>query len=781
MIEKSSFLKKKMAVALVAIASFSSIGVSNAVYAEGTLEEIIVTTQRKAESLQDVPIAVTALSEATLEKTDTHDLSGIAVQVPGLTFSPFSPGQNIVSLRGASSSDDGAGTDSSVAIFIDDVYFGRVSNINPELFDLERIEVLRGPQGTLYGKNTIGGAINVISTRPNTEEFEGKIRIGLGNYSSRDVAAYASGPIGDNWAAKVSLSSRERDGWADNKVLNKEQKDDNRFAIRGQLLYAGDDFEALLSADFNDLDVGDIGRIPEASNYNGNAGGANPAVYRAGYEAFCGSVTDPKCVAGPVDGFAKLEAYGVSAKFTWNLTESTDLISISSYRNSSADWLMDSSGSPAVDQNNMFILADGRRSSIAPRPDAVFPDSAGGLVLGDRIKDETDQFTQEFRLVSELRDNFDFVVGLWYLYEDTDRAECFDLNDASNASDCLVTTGTRSERNLANDGSDYYRQVNETNNFAAYGQFDWDIIEQLTLTVGARYSYEEKSIDNTALDGDFVIIDETFYNSVKNDWSGFTPKVALNYRPIDTLNLYASVATGFKSGGFPAAPTTIVDTNPLDEETVINYEVGFKADATDTFRINGALYYADYTDLQIQSFGPRPDAPVNDFGRFETFNAGDASLYGIELESTWLVTDQFSLSGFIAWQNSEFGKTDIINSRCCANQDGQDLIRTPDLKFAITGDYVVPLSDGSELDFNVNYNFTGDQRGELEPYAIQPEFGLLSARAAWVSSNDALEIAIWGKNLTDEDYINHIYTIANSVTSVYGDPLTYGVTGTFRF
>ena len=137
----------------------------------GGLEEVIVVAQKRAQSLQEVPIAITALSSKQIENQDIRGLEGLARQVPGLTFAPFSPGQNIVSLRGASSNDDGAGTDNSVAMFVDDIYLGRVSNINPDLFDLERIEVLRGPQGTLYGKNTIGGAINVLTKKPNKEQF----------------------------------------------------------------------------------------------------------------------------------------------------------------------------------------------------------------------------------------------------------------------------------------------------------------------------------------------------------------------------------------------------------------------------------------------------------------------------------------------------------------------------------------------------------------------------------------------------------------------------------
>ena len=234
------------------------------------LEEVVVTAERRAENLQEVPNAITALSADTVERSDIHDLTDIATRIPGLTFSPFSPGPNIVALRGASSNNDGAGTDNSVAVFVDDVYLGRVSNINPEMFDIERVEVLRGPQGTLYGKNTIGGAINVVSTRPNTEEFEGKIRVNLGNYQRRDIAGLISGPLGEGWAGKASFSYRNREGWVNNVFLNKKQKDDNVQAFRGQLLYSADDFEAMFSADFNRLDIEDMARTPIATGEPGD-------------------------------------------------------------------------------------------------------------------------------------------------------------------------------------------------------------------------------------------------------------------------------------------------------------------------------------------------------------------------------------------------------------------------------------------------------------------------------------------------------------------------------
>ena len=705
------------------------------------LEEIVVTAERRAENLQDVPSAITALSTNTIEQADIHDLTDIATRIPGLTFSPFSPGQNIVALRGASSNDDGAGTDNSVAVFVDDVYLGRVSNINPEMFDTERIEVLRGPQGTLYGKNTIGGAINVVSTRPNIEALEGKLRVNVGNYERRDVAGLISGPLGDRWAAKASFSIRKRDGWVENVYLDKRQKDDDVIALRGQLLYGGDSLEALFSADFNRLDIEDMARTPIATGEPGD-----PAFWAAmvpGSHADLCAGRGAGCSAGPIDGYAKREAWGASLKLNWNAAAG-ELISITAYRENEADWNMDSTGTP-----------------VSPLP-PLFNQ------INDDILDRTEQFTQELRWVSGLGETVDAIAGLWFLTEKTDRTECFD-NDVL-PSDCTPTA----------DGgaTDWYRQVNETTSFAGFGQVDWRFADGFELTIGGRYSHDRKEIDNDAIAGDFVVINQTFSNSVSESWSAFTPKIALAWLPVDNATVYGAVSWGFKSGGFAAAPQGIEFTEPLDQEEALNYEVGVKADLGGNFRLNAALFFTEYQDLQIQTFGPLTAAAA--FGTFQTFNAGDAEILGAEIEATWILTDRLTLSGFYAWQDSEFGDTNIPGT-AFPDQSGQDLIRAPEHKFNLNADYIHPLANGGELAVNLSWRYTDDQRGELEPWAVQPEFDLFDARVSWTNGGGALEVAVWGRNLADEEYISHLYTIASSVVAVHGDPRMYGATVTYRF
>ena len=511
------------------------------------LEEITVVAQRRVENLQDVPIAISALSKAAIEKADIHDLTDIATRVPSLTYSPFSPGQNIIALRGVSSNDDGAGTDNSVAIFVDEVYLGRVSNINPEMFDIERAEVLRGPQGTLYGKNTIGGAINIVSTKPDTEQFSAKLRANLGNYERTDFAGLLTGPLTENIAGKFSFSYRNRDGWVDNVVLDKKQKDDDAQAYRGQLLYTSGDTEIMFTADYNRLDVEDMARIPQTQI----VGGLGPIVDQ--YNALCGN-RGPRCSTNPSDGFAKRDAWGVSLHVTHDFGIG-ELKSISAYRENEVDWEMDSVGV--------------------------------SIPLIDDIFDKTDQFTQELRW-SGNTDTVNYVFGFWYLNEQTNRFEVFDI---------------LADKNI--NGSDRYRQINETDSYAGFGQVDWLLTENVTLTVGGRYNYEKKEIVNDAVAGDFVVINQTFASAKEEVWTSFIPKISLTWQPRETMTVYGTIAKGFKSGGFPAAPTTIIDTEPLNQENALNYEIGFKSDLLDNLRLNTAFFYTEYEDLQIQSFGPR--------------------------------------------------------------------------------------------------------------------------------------------------------------------------------
>jgi iron complex outermembrane receptor protein len=703
-----------------------------------SLEEVTVTAQRRSESLQTVPIAITAVTAADMERKGVHELGTLAAQVPGLTFSPFAPGQNIVSLRGVSSNDDGAGTDNSVAVFVDDVYLGRVSNISPEMFDVDRVEVLRGPQGTLYGKNTIGGAINIISSRPNTTALDIKASADFGNYDRRNFSGLITGPLSGTWAGKLVVSTREADGWVKNVVLHTDEKNDDSRSVRGQLLRTGDSSELLLSADYQELQDEDMARVPlthVTNNLPFNALGA--------YQALCGT-NEPTCATNPYDGYARQFAYGTSAKLTEHFGPTSDLISITAFRRSYNQWSMDSLG-------------------------AVLP-------LASDVWDNTSQYSEELRWVSSSTDTIKYVGGLWFMREDTNRLRMFFLPSIDPNPD----------------DADRYRGIDRTTSEAAFGQVDWRFADLWTLSVGGRYSHDFKHIDNDAVHGPggaLDIIPNTFANERQAGWGKFTPKISVRYEPMSDLNLYATVSQGFKSGGFAASPTSLADTNPLRPEQATNYEFGVKAELSRRLRANLAVFDTHYKDLQIQSFGPPagciPGPATPCFGEFETFNAGTAEARGAELELSWLPLEDLTISATYGYLDAKFENLYLPNASVFTtvsgqtidlrDQSGQNMIRAPRNKGNLEIKYELPLGNRGMLEPSADYSYTGNQRGELEPYAIQPAYSLVNARLSWLSPQSEYEIALWGKNLADRAWIAHIYTIANEVFGVYGEPRTYGI------
>lgn len=751
--KKTSLLNSTTWIGLLALAGLSATSAQADNAAKGAaLEEITVTAERRSANLQEVPLAVTALSGQFIAKADIHTADDIATRVPGMTFSPFAPGQSVVSLRGISSNDDGAGTENSVAVFLDDVYLGRISNMSFELFDVERVEVLRGPQGTLYGKNAIGGAINVVSTKPG-DTFQAKIKATVGNYNRKDFAGVFSGPLSDSVSAKVSFSSRNRDGWVQNIFTGNKLKDENVQSVRGQLLWHGENTEVLLSADTMSLDQSDMARIPVR-----NAGAA-PGIVEA-HQALGG---DYKHSTNPQDGFARKGADGVSMKITHDFEGLGTLTSVTAYRESSSEWEMDSVG--------------------------TFPN------IVDEIDDDTKQYSQEFRLAGDFNADIDYVLGLFYLNENTDRTETFRL--VNDADDRIPTLGAGDAPDLVG----AYRQDNTTNSFAAFAHVKWAFTEQLTLGMGLRYTYEKKDIETWAATANGAgtppgfIISSNFGTDLaqgiggvlaSESWTDLSPKVSLNYQATDDVMAYASVSKGFKSGGFGAAPESAAAARtPIDPETAWNYEIGTKADMLDgTLRLNIAAFYTDYQNLQFQRFGPLLDGAVTPFGVFRTRNAASAKIYGLEAETTWVPVEGLYISGSYSYMHTEADfNFDPYYGTAPATPDirTKPLTRAPKHKFNINVDYSHDAPWGGELSYHIDYRYTADQRGDVvsDP-TIQPAFDLSDANVSWTSEDDQWGVSLWGKNIFDEKYISHIYIVGPGDIAAFGDPRMYGVSLTWK-
>ena len=724
------------------------------------LEEVIVTAQYREQNIQDVPLSITALGAADIEAAGIFDATTIALNVPGMTYAEFSPGQALISLRGITSADDGAGLDNSVALFLDGIYIGRQAGIQFDMFDLERIEVLKGPQGTLFGRNAIGGAINVVTSKP-SNEFGGKAQVTVGNEGILRYQGLLTGGLTDSLSGKIVVNHRSHDGFTRNTLLNKDVQNEDYLSFRGQLLWETDSMEWLASADMWDDDRDDMGRAPIA---NGNFD-------------YVGTATDlgagrPGTSASPTDGFTQREGGGLSLQGDIDFAGGM-FTTITGLRNVETSWEMPSVGAPL---GGGYDLANG-----------VF-----GADVIDDIDEDIDTFTQEFRWTSNTDGNIDFVAGAYFLLEDTDREEQFRI-DANTTATGQVTVG-----------NEYTRTQNETTSYALYGQGNWHINDAWTLTFGGRWTRDERDYTATAVNcgldeadraaagfpnfppcegvgGSLGIIAEVFEVSTSDSWSDFSPMASVQFKPGDNIMYYGTISTGYKSGGFAGSQgVESAATNPVNPEDVINYEAGFKGDFLDnTLRLNASLFYMDYTDLQVVRFGPVPGSA---FGTFQTTNVGSADISGLELDYTWQATDNFSLSGYYAYLDTEISGLTLNTPTGPQDFSGLPLRQSPEHSYSIIANYDLETSNGN-WNMRASYNFIDDQFNDyptLDETVIEAA-KLLDASVTWTSAEGMYMVTLWGKNLLDERYVSHSYRIGPGSIGVWADPLTMGVTGTVTF
>ncbi len=751
--------------ALAVLTGTATIGLlpaTSAVAQGGQLEEVIVTSNYREENLQDVAVAVSAISGDELNDAQIFGPTEIALRVPGMAYAEFAPGQAIISMRGVSSADDGAGMDNSVVMFLDGVYVGSLASISQEMFDVERIEVLRGPQGTLFGRNAIGGAISVSTLKP-SQETNIRAEASIGNEGNLRYQGLISGGLTDTLSGKLVYNHREHDGYVENIILGIDQQDEDITSYRGQLRLELDNMDWLLSADYMEDERQDMGRVPIFGN-------GRDTVER--YEAWGGDFRKVAAPAGTTaeGGGSYRETSGVSLQGDIMLDGGT-FTTITAMRNAKTDWGMASIG--------VGIPVE---------------------ILDDIVQD-IDTLTQEFRWTSDLSGNFNYVAGLYFLQEDTERTEQFRLLMPFDTTGAIFTDPGTQQWARANDiGNEVSSQDNSTTSYAAYFQGDYDLSDALTLTVGLRYTYDEKETTSTSVncgnaagqdgypeyctgvEGSLSIIPETFTVTAEDSWSDVSPKAVLTYNASDDVMWYGSVSWGFKSGGFGGAPGTPEQAStPVDPENVVNYEVGMKGDFLNrTLRFNAAAFYMDYTDLQVVRFGPTLDNP--NFGQFVTENAGEAEITGIETEFTWAPSDVFRLSGTYAWLDTSVSDL-LINgvdpTQVPGNSD--DLRQAPENKYSLTAVYDIPLSGGSMISLRADYMHTDEQINDyLNQNTIIDEFDLVDARMSWTSADSTWTVALWGKNLTDEEYISHSYTIGPGVIGTWGAPRLYGASVTYE-
>jgi iron complex outermembrane receptor protein len=725
---------RKSAVAVAVAATV----LSTQAYAQ--LEEVIVTATKRAESMQDVPIAVTAMDQRTIEQAGITNIEGVALRTPGFSMGSYNAATPLLFIRGIGSNGRGAGGgEASVATFVDSVYINRAAGVGTEMFDLASVEVLRGPQGTLWGKNASAGVVNIKTRRPNLEELELAVQSTVGNEGIFGANAMISGPLGDTVAGKLTAGYRERDPWFESVIASKGDTGDlEARSFRGQVLFTPtSDLEILLTADYGKDERGGVGinaqlspdaTLAEAVNFFANQ---QPKIDY--HESFI-----------PDAGYQDIESRGVSAQLDWGIGEMT-LTSITAYREVETD---------------LFYNVLGTGLETFPVMD----------VQGFN-EDDSEMFTQELRLHGG-SDNLIWTAGLYYYHEETDHIEGGNfligpLGPLAGLPSSLIGLTL----------VDVTDQSNETDSYAGFGELVWTVMENLDLTFGARYSYEEKDFTNLGVCefGGFV-----GNYDVKEDenWDPPTYKFVANYTVNDDVMTYLSVASGFKSGGWQnLANTEEAARVAFDEETVVNYELGIKSMWLDnSVRFNAAVFQTDFDDLQVEN-------PVSDCGQpicgTQKVNAEEAEIFGVEMELTWAITDEFQLMGNYAYLDTEY--TDLPEE--LAANEGNNMRLAPEHAYNIVALYETLLSGGGEVSFRAEYIYKDETEQDIQnrPQALKDDYELANFRLGYTTSDGNWEIAGWIKNAFDEEYLTHNFYNAGFGSFKYvALPQTYGVTVTWR-
>ena len=696
------------------------------------IEEILVTATKRTQSLQDVSVSMTALSGDKIDAFGFEDTRDIFSQIPNVSSSEGSYSAD-VTIRGNSTLNPTLVGEDNVALYFDEVYRPAAFYGGGVMMDLERAEVLRGPQGTLFGRNSTAGLVHFISRKP-TEEQEGYLNFEYGSYGTNIVETAISGPISDQVRGRLALKYHQDDGFQDNQgPAGGKLGVTDRIMGRAHLdIDINDDMNLLLSLEASDAD--DIGK---AFNYWGlyDSGTYDP---ETGFYKLCDAkrALASQCVGGGAayglpewndpnpdvtkpytehdpsagDGRYTLETETVIAKLTWQLNNDMELVSIT-----------------ALDSIDRYFNTDEDASAVG-----VF---GGAAQYDDTYTVDGDQFSQEFHL-SGGDEGRNWLVGLFYL--DDDRG--------STSSVAGYEWGEGNPDTIANI---------DTKSYAVFGEINRSLSDTLSLVAGFRYTDEEKEVQITTqgLSGADRLTDENL--------SG---KLGLEWRPRDEMMIYTNLSSGFRSGNFNSDLFfgDLSALSSVDSEEVTAFELGSKSTLMDgRLQLNAALFYQDVSDKQGITYDSNLAAPVS-----RLISLGDADIYGVELELLAVPTDNLELSLGIGWFDGEI-KADpgYIVYTAAGDEltlDGSEL-GSPDLMVNGVASYNIPLNDGAVVTLQTDFSYHSEGVGTGgNEYNYSEAKTLVNARVFWVSASEKWEVQAYVKNVFETEYIDNTYGSAGS-------------------
>lgn len=726
----------------VAVAAASAAMAQNTM-AQGVLEEVVVTATRRAESLQDVSVSVSAFTESDLEKLGVISLDRVARVTPGLYFREAqSMKSSTTTIRGIAPVSGSAGADPSVGYYIDDVYLGNNVGSVIDLYDVERIEVLRGPQGTLYGRNTIGGVISVTSKRP-TDEFEGKFNAQLGNYNFQRYFGTVSGPlVPGTLNASFSALYHERDGFMDNAFLNTDQNNRNQWGVRTSLLFTPTErLEFLLSADAREADQKAQTFETLANDDNSLLGSLGLLVNR--------DPTD-RVTFGNFPGNEQLEdAYGLSLRTTYQ-GEGYEVVGVAGYR-------------------TYKYLVDGE-SDLIP------------FGIGRNFDpEELDLYTGELRISSQTDAPLQWIAGVYVSRLDS-------INDGGILieNDLLSLFGAGALGQV--EGGSRGDHTAETQ--AVFLSVDYAFSDRFEMTAGVRHTWEEKEFDWVQRDLEFLfgapILGGTGSAQASDSWDATTPTLSFRYHINDDIMMYATYSRGFKSGGYNVdSGVPEQQAAGFDPEFLDNYELGIKSSWLNRrLTVNASAYAMTWEDIQIRA--DDPNTPASFDPRID--NAGEAHSNGVELEVRALVSDRLSLSLMGNYMDAGYDEG-LFPTGIGQGVPLDHFSRVPDYTASADIEYSIPLPSGLELELRGEWRRQGDmylnaRPGWDDPFNQQEAYSLYNARVTL--SAGTWYAAAWGYNLSDETFLIGTFDLLNNpfvsqYFSLLGAPRTYGVELQYRF
>lgn len=742
------------------------------------LEEVIVTAQKRAQSVQDVGITVNAFSGDEMRELGVSDPIDVGAQMSNTQIN-YGFGLPVFSVRGQGLNEFASNTDSPVAVHVDEVYLSKSFQFTLGAFDIGRVEALKGPQGTLFGRNTTGGAINFFTNKP-TEEFEAGFNAEYSRFDTVRGEGYVSGPLTDNLLGRVSgYAINSSDGPTKNAFDGDSLGERDEFALRLLLQWnVSEDTEVLFNlhggvdksefVPFSSRGVVDANALPAFLAARGAAFGAGgPAAASAIPIPFCAEYLNgtvrgdtANCVnfagfhAGEDDPYKtnqdnggrdmgqNNDALGGSIRIDHELPWAT-LTSISAYEYFKRDTFEDTEGSPDVYQHTHFY-------------------------------NELNQYTQELRLTSNGDDALSWIVGFFYEHDNLD---VFNTGEALDNPEPV--TGFLHQ-------STFYNQ--KTDAVALFAHTEFQATDEVTLVAGARFTWERKEFDGATdiqlpfipLAGEEARLEAPLarlaqLDSSRNDQNA-SFKLGINWTPEDDTLYYASMSTGFRSGGFSGGFVfSDGGFSSYDPELITAYEIGFKTQVLDnTLQLNGVIFHYDVTDLQVNADLPTAVLPQTD-------NADSGDTYGAELEAWWRPIDGLDLKAGLGWLDATYGDFTLNG----VSGKGNEVINSPQWTFNGLIRYEFPITEGLIMSAMTDFNYRGERYLEPanSPISLQDEYWIVNARMAVASADEKWELAVWGKNIFDEEYLSFFNDVAGLgfVIDVWGMPATYGVSLDYKF